>query len=502
MAYKYIQVPKTISINQVEAKDFTLSASQYMDFIIPNNNLKYVRDFLDRELKRTDLGQEVGSLNYIQKSPFNFLRTKALQSTSFLPEITEQTSLNIHPNSFVQMNLKEGDLIISKDSNIGEIVILDRDYPNTMLSSAIYKLPVTKNKYYLLALIKHNIFREQLDFMVPKGSTIRHAKTMFLDCKIPIPKTNTENVIKYVEVLTKAIVNKEKLIQKRHLTILSAIEEELRNNQKPEKFKFSLPRYDEVQEIERFDTNLYRKEFKEIDFLIKNYSKGYSNIEDLGFSLSRGQNLQVSNIGQSIYLKEKHKGFYTLMLPKHLSKYGTVDEKEYLGNSKELKTLKIGDLIFGAEGFGKGRSIVIIEKRERTITNIHGITIKNLKSNLTVSIFVKCFLDFLRDKGLIDLFAVGGNGGSLAQKYWPFIPFPDFDISKKKEIAKFYHNSEITYDTSHIVLENFMEKDNAYNVEAGIFELDKTMKILKDRLNFVINEIVNDKEVNINFDFE
>lgn len=48
------------------------------------------------------------------------------------------------------------------------------------------------------------------------------------------------------------------------------------------------------------------------------------------------------------------------MLPKFLSKYGTVDKVEYLGNPNSLKTLKKGDLIFGAEGFEKGRSIVII----------------------------------------------------------------------------------------------------------------------------------------------
>ena len=67
-------------------------------------------------------------------------------------------------------------------------------------------------KFYLLAFIKHNIFREQLDFMVPKGATIRHAKTMFLDCKIPMPNHNTENIIKFVEFLTQAIINKEQLI--------------------------------------------------------------------------------------------------------------------------------------------------------------------------------------------------------------------------------------------------------------------------------------------------
>ena len=97
------------------------------------------------------------------------------------------------------MNLKKGDLIISKDSNIGEIIILDKDYPNHMLQSALYRLPVKEaTKYYLLAFIKHRIFREQLDFIVPSGATIRHAKTMFLDCKIPIPNTNKENLAKRI----------------------------------------------------------------------------------------------------------------------------------------------------------------------------------------------------------------------------------------------------------------------------------------------------------------
>lgn len=114
------------------------------------------------------------------------------------------------------MNLKEGDIIISKDSNIGEIVILDKDYPNYMLSGALYKLPVAKYKYYLLAFIKHPIFREQLDFMVPKGATIRHAKTLFLDCKIPLPNTHVDETIRFIELLTQAIINKERLIRERH----------------------------------------------------------------------------------------------------------------------------------------------------------------------------------------------------------------------------------------------------------------------------------------------
>jgi type I restriction enzyme S subunit len=499
MSNAYIKIPNSISFNSIIEKDYTLSSSQYMDLIIPNENFLFVKDFLKRDLQRKDLGVEVGSLNYIGQSTHYFVRTKALQAHSFLPEITSETALPIMPNSFVKMNLKQGDLLISKDSNIDEIVILDKDYPNFMLSGAIYKLPVTEKKYYLLAFIKHNIFREQLDFMVPKGATIRHAKTMFLDCKIPIPNVDAENVINFVESLTQAIINKEKLIKERHETILKAIETELLENQKANKFSFELPRINELEEVGRLDTNLYREHYKNVVFKIQNYKNGSQTISDLGFSLSRGQNLQVSNIGESVYSKKQYSNFYTLMLPKFLSKYGTVDKIEYLGNQNDLKTLQKGDLIFGAEGFEKGRSIVIIEELSRVITNIHGITIQQKEHDVNKAIFVKCCLDYLRNKGLIDLYAVGGNGGSLAQKYWEIIPFPKFDKTKQDEIAKLYHNVEIDYYTDTFTLPNFLTKDNEYNEQAGIYELDKTAKQLKEILNKTIDNIINDDEIYIRF---
>lgn len=502
MNNSYIKIPESISFKTIEEKDFTLSSSQYMDLIMPNKNFKVVRDFLDRSLKRIDLGNEIGSINYISKSPFHFLRTKALQPHTYLAEITPETAIPMMPKAFINQNLKEGDLLISKDSNIGEIVILDRDYPNFMTSGAIYRLPVSENKYYLLAFIKHHIFREQLDFMVPKGATIRHSKTMFLDCKIPLPNKKPKETIKYIELLTQSIINKEKLIKERHQNILETIEVELRGNQKKKSFKIDFPTINEIDNVGRFDTNLYRKEFKEIDFLVKNYSNGFQTIFDFGFTLSRGQNLQVSNIGASVYSTKYYPKFYTLMLPKFLSKYGTVDTVEYLGNPKELKTLKKGDLIFGAEGFEKGRSIVIIEEKDRTITNIHGITIQQEEHDVIKAIFIKCCLDFLRYKGLIDLFAVGGNGGSLAQKYWDYIPFPIFEIDKQKEIVKLYHNDSLTYNTNKCTLDNFSQIDSKYNEEAGIYELDKTTKKLKEKLNQAIDDIVNDRQVNINFDFE
>jgi hypothetical protein len=499
MQNSYIKTPKSINFKNIEEKCFALSSSLYMDLIMSNKNYKLVSDFLSRPLKKSDLGIEVGRINYIYKSPYYFLRTKALQPHSFLPEITAESSKPVMPSAFVNSNLKEGDLLISKDSNIGEIIILDKDYPNFMTSSAIYKLPIKKYKYYLLAFIKHNFFREQLNFMVPKGATIRHAKTIFLDCKIPLPNINKEKTIDFVEMIIKAIINKEKLIKEKHQKILDIIELELTNNQKKNNFVMTFPTINEIDSIGRLDTNLYRKEFKEIDFLIKNYSKGYSNIFEFGFTLSRGQNLQVSNIGKSIYTKTYYPNFYTLMLPKFLSKYGTIDTVEYIGNPKNLKVLKKGDLIFGAEGFDKGRSIVIIEEQEKTITNIHGITIQQEEHNVEKAIFIKCFLDYLRDKGLIDLFAVGGNGGSLSQRYWEYIHFPKFELKEQIRISKIYNNCDVKYDIENWDLNNFLQKDSEFNNIAGIYELDKTLKQLKVKLNSIIDDIIKDKTVDIKF---
>jgi hypothetical protein len=499
MGRSYIDTPISISIRTVIDKGHTLSSSQYKELLTPNKTFRLVRDFLERPLKRSDLGSEVGSISYIGQSTKYFLRTKAFQSHSYLPEITTETALPILPKEFIDKNLVEGDLLISKDSNIGEIVILDKDYPDYMPSGAIYKLPVKENKYYLLAFIKHQIFREQLDFMVPKGATIRHAKKMFLDCKIPLPNKNSEATIKFVELLTKSIINKEKQIKERHNLIINTIDGELRQNQKPNKFIFEYPSIEEIANIGRLDTNLYREDFKFVEFSIKNYKFGFQTIFDYGFTLSRGQNLQVSNIGTSIYSAKHYKKFYTLMLPKFLSKYGTVDTIEYLGNAKDLKTLKKGDIIFGAEGFEKGRSIVILEDKDRTITNIHGITIQQVENDVIKAIFIKCCLDYFRNKGLIDLFAVGGNGGSLAQKYWSYIPFPRFSYEKQAEISKLYHNPNINYDVANCTLENFLKADNSFDQIAGIYELDKMAKRLKQILNDTIDNIINDEMVTINF---
>ncbi|MCD9585128.1 restriction endonuclease subunit S [Tenacibaculum maritimum] len=498
---KYIITPETISFSEIANKGFSLSAPQYKTLLIRNKIFLFVKDFLERNLSNNDLGTEVGSLNYIRKSHKYFLRTKALQSHTFLPELNAETTRQIQPKMFNQMDLKEGDLIISKDSNIGEIIILDKDYPNHMLSSAMYRLPVIKEtKYYLLAFIKHSIFREQLDFIVPSGATIRHAKTLFLDCKIPIPNQNKNKVMNYVSLLTQAIINKEKEIRKKHSLIFEMFDKELIENQKQETFEYKFPTISQIESVGRIDTARYTEEYKSYEFLLSNYKNSTSTFTERGYKVKRGQNLQVSNIGKSHYSDEYMDSFYKLIVSSNFSEYSTVEKYKYIGNSKKLKKIEVGEIVFSARGAQFGRVVILPEIANNIITNLDSLVFSSETASLTESIFITLFLNRLRWNKHIYSIAITGSGANSFTAYQiDDINIPNYPVEKQREIVKQYYNPKSIDNTSKATLINFLELDNAFNEEAGIYELDKSAKALKERLNEVIDQIANDENIEITF---
>ncbi|MCE8163553.1 MAG: restriction endonuclease subunit S [Candidatus Moeniiplasma glomeromycotorum] len=392
--------------------------------------------------------------------------------------------------------MQEGDLIISKDANIGEAAILDKNYSNYTLSGALYKLPITKNKFYLFAFLKHHFFRSQLDLLVPKGSTIRHAKTLFLDCKIPFPnQKNANEIIKYVELLVQAVINKEKEIRRKNQLIFDLIEQEISENQKENKFEYKTPKFNELILNLRIDSGYYCHDYKEKQFKISNYKYGAATIDKWKFEIKRGQNLQISQIGKSIYSDKSKENFYTTIKPTNFSEFGTVKKFEYLGNPKKLQTIKKGDIVITATGtVGK-----CIHPKEKWITNIQGIVLKKKDNNIRESAFISCFLRFLRYWGVLDYISVGGQGGSLAQKYWKDILIPNFSEQKQQEISSLYYNPK-DYP-KNLNLENFLQNDQSWNQQAGILELDKLIKKIKEHLNKILDKIVNDEKVEANFNF-
>lgn len=497
-----MKTSNVVRLRDIKDSDLGFSPSAFRKAHCKNTNQKSLKDLLSRPLDSSDKGRDVGSDSYLDRSTHFMIRAKALQEYAFLPILHGDGVVPILPASFRDYDLKQGDILISKDSNIGEVVILGSDLPNHSISGAIYKLPIVKSKLYILAMIKSDYFRAQMDQKVSHGSTIRHAKKSFLECNIPFPNGNNKTlVMDYVESLVDSAIRKEYEIQKKHKQIIALIEEELNNSKAVGSFNYSFPKIAELVSANRMDAAFYDKYLKENVSKITAYTNGYETIEELGYEISRGQNLQVSAIGDSIYSERQRDGYYTLILPKNLSIFGTISRIEYLGNARRLKTLKEGDIVFGAEGFEKGRSIIVEDFGDRAITNIHGITLSKSNVDLIESSFVKCFLDYLREKGLIDLFAVGGNGGSLAQTYWSSVPFPRFPSDIKEEIFRLYCYSANLDTHSQQSIDEFKKEDETWTLSSGISPLDRSLRNIKNRLTEIVKIIVDDGSVSTDYGF-
>jgi len=483
---KFADVPTTINYNDlVSHKTNSLSPTDYLDIQV-KSNFQYLEKLIDTPI----YGKEVGGSNYMQSSKFKFIRTKCLQETSVLLDLNE--AIGINPKSFRNFNLQKDDILLVKDSNIGEVCYIHKDLPNYSISGGVVKLNIndTLDKFYVIGIMKSAFFKEQIDLMTPKGATIRHSKDNFKYTKIPIP--NDATIIDKISILTQSLIKKEVELQNKFSQINLLIEEELKNNQLSNTFNYQMPSYSNLIVLNRFDTGLYTKEFKEIEFLVENYKNGSKTIVEQGFYSIRGQNLQISQIGKSLYSNMLKKGFYKLFLPTHISLFGTIEKTLFIGNSKSLLTVKNDDIIFGAEGFGKGRSFMPLNEKGEYITNIHGTMLRLDSAEVYHKIFIKCMLDWFREKKIIDAYAVGGNGGSFSTMYWDRLQFPLFSKDKQKEIAALYYNPSDTY-LEHIInldTQTFDDTDFEVNKMSGILDLDEQIKTIKSIINNEIKNIV------------
>lgn len=498
---EYIKVPRIINYKDLE-KICSLSPSSYKIFSFKNKNVKSIKELL---LEKPLKGQEVGSFSYIKRSKFYFIKTKALQPSYFLPVLNEvECATPILPKVFKDFNLRKGDILISKDANIGETAYLDRDLPNFMISGGLVRLRFSDDiKHYVFAFMKSEFFKSQIDSLVgSRGATIRHAKTLWLDALIPFPnKQNKDDIIKYVSLLTMAVIRKESEIQKKYNIIMQLIDNELRKNQKQTKFIYNFPTLEDLMITGRLDASIYDINFKQELFYIENYKNGTSSLQSLGFKPRRGPNLAVSVIGRSIYSEQPQPNFYTLIEPMDITDFMTVKKLRWIGNKTKIPCLRKGDILFGAEG-NIGKVYIVCEEMENAITNYHGMTI-NVEGeiDITENVFIGTFLSFLKERRFFDKIAVGGQGGSVGKEKLLNLKIPNFPRQKKEEIAKYYYNP-VNYKEDKLNLAGFEDEDLQITNSAGIWQLDKQIKKIKQKLDEIIYKIAMDEDdVDISFDF-
>lgn len=491
---KYLRVPREISLADVRAKGSSWSAGMYRRVEIPTSKTRTIRDLLLSYQK----GSDPGSMHYLPRSTHYFIRTKALQSHSYLLYPKGGCITPINPRVFEDMGLADGDILLSKDSNVGECAMVNGDaWKNHTLSGGIVRLRPKIDRHYLFAFLKHDLFKTELLSMVPRGATIAHANELWLDCRIPFPaQRDADDIIAYVAALAEAIVDKEIGIREWNTEILRKIDEELTANQSGAGIRYEYPTIEEIRKFGRFDAAIYGREYKTKIALIQNYRPGYRTPGAAGFSITPGPSLEIKLLQTRIDSDRPKPGFYTLLIPANMSEYGTMDAVTWLGTARKLPLLRAGDILFGEAGFHKGRSIVLIEEPERATTNAHGLYARRADGNLEKSIFFRCIFNWYRSQRLIDLMAVGGSGGHFSPDYFDFVLIPKFPEELQAGIARLYH-SPAPPPKRKQTLANFVAWHREWNEALGIWELDRELKALQRILTEVQEQIIEGRKVTI-----
>jgi len=473
-----------ISYNEIINNKNILSPNNYLKVAISSNTKLYLRDLIDS----IDKGTEVGSNNYVEKSQYKFIRTAAITLEKYSILEDDNSVLFVSPRGYVNYNLKENDILICKDSNVGEVVKLNYDLPNYMISSGINRLNISNNKDYLFGIMKNHKFKEQLISMIPKGATIMHAKDLFLNCLIPFP--NSDEVINYISSLVRIVLHKEKTLESKMKYINNLIENEINNNQKKNNYQYNYPSISSIIKINRLDTGSYTKEFCDIDNILKNYKNGYFYISK--DNIKGGQTPKKRVIDNDKSLK------YNWITPSYINDDGTLLLNYKINCDKNNVNRNCSFIINRTSKGGSGEYVGISSfydyDKLGPAQHNQGIYQIFNKSDEDL-IYLTCMLNSKIYRKYCANMSMGSKMKELKLNNILSIPFPIFPYDKKMQIVNSYYNKiskEVVVDIS-----DFELKNEKWDNEAGVMDLYESIQNTKEYLNECIDRIYDNGHIKI-----
>ncbi len=472
--------PKEISISNIIEKK-SLSPKNFSKIDITKNEKVPLSFFLDKE-NPFFMGEEPGSFAYVRKSDISFIRNSCIDSQNFSHQVSKEICLN--PKYAYKNFLTNDDVLLCKDANIGDSAIfIPEEKEKYIISSGLVKLNFKSRayKYYCFAFLRDKYFLNQLDSKTPKGSTIRHAGSKFLECLIPTIGEKEKNLLGLIEVLVKNISYSERISYKKLEQSNMYIKKEFLVKDE----NYQSPSISSFLKSSRLDAGYYSETVNDIKNSIFNYKFGHLTLNDAGFTLKRGPNLAKRDLGRSVKSEDFKKNYHLLVYPSDISDNGYILKEIYIGARNPVWYLKSGDILFSAEGT-VGKVFIICDEEMKFITNFHGLIIspKNKNQDLKDSIILGQYLNFLRSYEYFDKVSVGGQGGSFAVNYWEDFKIPNFSQELKDNISKLYHSgTQLRHDFFSLSELN----------KAGVFELNQFRIECNEIIKSIVKDIKNNK---------
>ncbi|MBQ9161033.1 MAG: restriction endonuclease subunit S [Methanobrevibacter sp.] len=477
-----------INFNQIIDNNYSFSAKLY-----ETRQERYVkscklRDFLISPVKK---GIEIGSDAYTLNKQFRFIRTSNILKTSFL--VDETSCVGVPESFFENHDLNENSILIVKDGSLGNVAFLDKDYQSFMISSGINVLNC-RHPFYVFSILQHELFKENFEYNVASGSTISHAKDIFLDFDIPLP--DNQEVIGFVENIMESIILKERLIRDKIFSLNNYISE-LLNFNGFDNIGNSYPTYSDLISVNRLDAGYYSKKSMYIRNLIESYDGGF-------FYLS-SDNLKGGNTPKIRSEPSKDELSYKWIVPAYIDSNGLncdINSMDFTGkNNIDGDTCLIINRTSKKTDGQSGKYVGIASFYDYSffgeghhnqgfyrLVNMDKVDLITIVAILNHPIYREYFGEI----------SVGSKMKEIKKYNLIEIPLPDFSRDIKNKIKELYFN-ELKWDFSDNG--NFKDYDRNWCSDAGIFDLYIMLNKQKAFLNEVIENIYNNEWVELTFDY-
>lgn len=490
----YITKPKSIKIKS----NYSLSARDYRVLSSSNKNVKILKDIIVSEFQ----WKEIWSDGYLTQSRYRFLKTGNIWKHSILLD-TGNIEYCFPVN---QKHPKDGDILIAKDGGwdgLWDVILYKKslEYVDTISAGIHCVTPESKNRYYILWLLKTQFFKNFVDLNTAWWSIIRHAKKIALEFPLPFPTIKNhphpEKVEEYISLLVQNMIDKEEQIRVKNEEMDKRIEVEFWLEQKTNPSEYRFPKISEILNEGRWDTGIYERKYQRMNLMVRNYRQWFINFENSWFTRKKGPNLAISVIGKSFYSDKKlNSNFRQLILSKNVTDEGWLKSAQYIWSNAKLPVLKKFDFLLFAR-WDIWRVILIDDCLVGATSNFDVFFISSSKEYWE-NIFLLCYLKYLRNIWFWQFYWVGGSwASSLTDYFFKKVNIPNFPDSKKQEIARLYYNP--IPENIELTLENYLEREKIRNSEVGIFQLNMEIFALREKLEETIDRIVMEEEIDLIF---
>jgi restriction endonuclease S subunit len=479
-------MPPQITAHSLEKRRHSLCPKDYRTIY---SSSSYDGRVLSKLATNNFQGHEIGSETYMQKSSFRFLKTVNVTSQFILDENSIEYCI---PGN--KKTPQQGDILIVKDGagdGLGEVCYyqLDNNNRHDSVSAGILVVNVEESaRFYVLGMVKSQHFKDFINLETPASSTIRHSKKISLDYYVPYPSNkihnNVDDIISYISVIVRNIIDKEQQIKEKNDLIDRLIEKELRDNQSEHTFIYKLPNVSEFLHEKRTDTILYTEKYKELLFLVTNYKSGSFHL--LGQSVKPGK-----TPGDYYFTTKKMAETYLWVTPKNITQRGLI-YKTYLHTKQHPMTKKYS-LIFSGIRY-VGHCWFVEDDKEPIYCNQNTLII-NYSKKIEEQLFILCYFSSQIGKRLQLMRRIFGTVPILYSADIVKIPIPNFTSEKQYEISKEYYN--IKPFNTNLTIDNYLTKEKERNKEIGIFQLNMEILSLKEKLTKVVDDIIKGKPINI-----